>query len=78
MLGGGGARGIAHLGIIRALQEAGIAVDVVGGMSIGSFVGALMAGFHDDWLMVKMTTFPSSFQCVTYPRLALYCYLLIV
>jgi len=41
VLGGGGARGIAHLGVIRALEEAGIPIDVVGGTSIGAFVGAL-------------------------------------
>ncbi|KAI5848150.1 hypothetical protein BZA05DRAFT_404571 [Tricharina praecox] len=41
VLGGGGARGIAHLGVIRALEEAGIPIDVVGGTSIGAFIGAL-------------------------------------
>ncbi|KAI9708272.1 MAG: phosphatidylcholine and lysophosphatidylcholine phospholipase [Chrysothrix sp. TS-e1954] len=43
VLGGGGARGIAHIGIIRALEEAGIPIDLVGGTSIGAFVGALYA-----------------------------------
>ena len=43
VLGGGGARGIAHVGIIRALEEAGIPIDVIGGTSIGSFIGALYA-----------------------------------
>ncbi|KAK4991112.1 phosphatidylcholine and lysophosphatidylcholine phospholipase [Elasticomyces elasticus] len=43
VLGGGGARGIAHVGIIRALEEAGIPIDMVGGTSIGSFIGALYA-----------------------------------
>lgn len=33
VLGGGGARGIAHVGIIRALEEAGIPIDIVGGTS---------------------------------------------
>ncbi|KAI5782759.1 hypothetical protein EDC01DRAFT_664844 [Geopyxis carbonaria] len=41
VLGGGGARGISHLGVIRALEEAGIPIDIVGGTSIGAFVGAL-------------------------------------
>ncbi|HYN40234.1 MAG TPA: cyclic nucleotide-binding and patatin-like phospholipase domain-containing protein, partial [Thermoanaerobaculia bacterium] len=35
VLGGGGARGIAHVGVIRAIEEAGIAVDLVGGASMG-------------------------------------------
>jgi lysophospholipid hydrolase len=43
VLGGGGARGIAHIGVIRALEEAGIPIDLVGGTSIGAFIGALYA-----------------------------------
>jgi lysophospholipid hydrolase len=43
VLGGGGARGIAHVGIIRALEEAGIPIDIIGGTSIGAFIGALYA-----------------------------------
>jgi len=38
VLGGGGGRGFAHLGVIRALEELGIAVDMVGGASIGAAV----------------------------------------
>ncbi|HVL50630.1 MAG TPA: cyclic nucleotide-binding and patatin-like phospholipase domain-containing protein [Actinomycetota bacterium] len=43
VLGGGGAMGFAHLGVIRALDEAGIAIDIVGGTSIGAVMGALFA-----------------------------------
>lgn len=43
VLGGGGARGIAQVGVIRALEEAGIPIDIVGGTSIGAFIGALYA-----------------------------------
>lgn len=43
VLGGGGARGIAHIGIIQALEEAGVRIDAVGGTSMGAFVGALYA-----------------------------------
>ncbi|KAL4914392.1 hypothetical protein BDW62DRAFT_190474 [Aspergillus aurantiobrunneus] len=43
VLGGGGARGIAHVGVIKALEEAGIPVDIVGGTSIGAFIGGLYA-----------------------------------
>ena len=39
-LGGGGARGFAHLGVIRAMQELGLPIDYVGGTSMGS----IMAG----------------------------------
>ncbi|CAB4407418.1 unnamed protein product [Rhizophagus irregularis] len=39
VLGGGGARGISHIGVIKALEEAGIPIDMIGGTSIGSFIG---------------------------------------
>jgi predicted acylesterase/phospholipase RssA len=48
VLGGGGARGFAHIGVIRALEEAGIPIDRVGGTSMG----AVMAGLYArgiDW-----------------------------
>lgn len=47
VLGGGGARGIAQIGIIRAMEEAGIPIDLVGGTSIGAFIGALYARHAD-------------------------------
>lgn len=47
VLGGGGARGAAHLGMIRSIVEAGIPIDKVGGVSIGAFMGALW-GAHRD------------------------------
>lgn len=47
VLGGGGARGISHVGVIRALEEAGIPIDMIGGTSIGSFVGGLYAREND-------------------------------
>ena len=43
VLGGGGARGFAHLGVWRALVELGVHVDVIGGSSIGATLGAGMA-----------------------------------
>ncbi|XP_028628610.1 patatin-like phospholipase domain-containing protein 7 isoform X1 [Grammomys surdaster] len=43
VLGGGGARGCAQVGILRALAECGIPVDIIGGTSIGAFMGALFA-----------------------------------
>lgn len=41
VLGGGGARGAAHVGMLKSIQEAGIPIDMVGGVSIGAFMGAL-------------------------------------
>jgi NTE family protein len=43
VLAGGGARGFAHLGVMRALHERGIEVDCVGGTSIGGVMAALAA-----------------------------------
>lgn len=46
-LSGGGARGMVHVGVLQALQEAGIPVDEVSGTSAGSIVGALYAAGYD-------------------------------
>jgi len=43
VLSGGGARGFAHFGVLRALDEANIPIDIIGGVSAGSFVAALYA-----------------------------------
>jgi NTE family protein len=43
VLAGGGARGFAHLGVFKALQEHGVEVDFVGGTSIGAAMAALVA-----------------------------------
>lgn len=43
VLAGGGARGLAHLGVYRALRERGVEVDYVGGTSIGAVMAALVA-----------------------------------
>jgi NTE family protein len=40
VLGSGGARGLAHIGVIRVLEREGIGIDVVAGSSIGALVGA--------------------------------------
>ena len=47
-LGGGAARGWAHIGVIRALEEAGIRPDVVCGTSMGALVGAAYAAGELD------------------------------
>jgi predicted acylesterase/phospholipase RssA/CRP-like cAMP-binding protein len=54
VLGGGGARGLAHLGVIRALEEAGVPIDVVGGTSIGAIVAGLCARGLDDAERVRI------------------------
>jgi NTE family protein len=48
-LGGGGARGMAHIGVIRALEELNIPIDYIAGTSMGSIVGGLYAcGYTPD------------------------------
>ena len=43
VLGGGGARGLAHVGVIRAIQEIGIPIDAIGGTSMGAIIAGLYA-----------------------------------
>lgn len=43
VLGGGGARGYAHIGVVRALEETGVPIDMVGGTSMGALIGAGVA-----------------------------------
>lgn len=57
VLGGGGARGAAHIGMIKAIQEAGIPIDMVGGVSIGAFMGAVWCSERD---IIGMTRKASS------------------
>jgi NTE family protein len=52
-LGGGFARGFAHVGVLQALAAHGIAVDLLAGTSVGSLVGALYCAGLDPWLMEK-------------------------
>lgn len=51
-LGGGGARGLAHIGALKALQEAEIPVDCIAGTSVGSVIGTLLALGY-DWQRMK-------------------------
>jgi NTE family protein len=47
VLSGGGARGFAHIGVVRALRELGLPIDAIGGTSIGAIVGAGTASGWD-------------------------------
>lgn len=48
VLAGGGARGFAHLGVIRALHESGVAIDAVGGASFGALTATGLARGMSD------------------------------
>lgn len=43
VLSGGGAKGLAHIGVLKVLEEAGVRVDYIGGTSMGAIVGAMYA-----------------------------------
>src|SRR5690606_26317131 len=47
VLSGGGAKGLAHIGVLKVLEEAGVRVDYIGGTSMGAIVGALYAAGYD-------------------------------
>jgi NTE family protein len=53
-LGGGAARGFAHIGVIKALESQGIDADVVVGTSAGSVVGALYAAGNSGFMLQKI------------------------
>jgi NTE family protein len=51
VLSGGGAKGFAHIAVLKVLEEAGVRVDYIGGTSMGAIVGALYAsGYTADQL----------------------------
>jgi NTE family protein/lysophospholipid hydrolase len=58
-LGGGGARGWAHIGAIRALEEAGFEADRVGGASMGAIIAA---GYACDWSVEQMNQLAVQFS----------------
>jgi NTE family protein len=43
VLSGGGAKGLAHIGVLKVLEEAGVPIDYIGGTSMGSIIGGLYA-----------------------------------
>jgi NTE family protein len=54
VLSGGGARGFAHLGVIKALREASVPIDFVGGASIGAIIAAGVAmGWSDEEMKLR-------------------------
>lgn len=70
VLSGGGARGFAHLGVMQALNEAGIYPDVISGTSAGAIAGVLYADGHSPREILKMLNGGSrlDFMRPTLPR----------
>lgn len=54
VMSGGGARGLAHIGVIKALEENNVPIDYVAGTSMGAIVGALYAMGHTPDEMISM------------------------
>lgn len=51
VLSGGGAKGLAHIGVLKAIEEAGLEVDYIAGSSMGAIIGGLYAmGYSPDFL----------------------------
>lgn len=64
---GGGARGFAHVGVIRAIEEAGIPIDMVGGTSMGALIGGgLAAGMRYEQLEQVCRVFASPGKILDY------------
>lgn len=73
-LGGGGARGLAHIGVLRAFRELSIPVDVIGGTSMGSIIAAQYAmGLSPDEMVDLNRRLAASrpFGDFTFPMFAL-------
>ena len=61
VLGGGGARGLAHIGVLQSLQAYGIPIDIIVGSSIGAMIGAIYAQHPDaDFVEKKYREFLAS------------------
>lgn len=56
VLSGGGAKGFAHIGALRVIEEAGIPIDFIAGTSMGSIVGGLYAVGYDPDMLQKLCT----------------------
>ena len=65
-LSGGGAKGFAHIGVFRLLEECGLKPDIIVGTSVGSLMGALFAdGYTSDEIkeLLPDVSFPNSPSC---------------
>ncbi len=72
VLGGGGARGFAHIGVIKALEELGIAVDLVGGTSMGAIIAGLCAqGLDSAQILRRCRRYAGAQLDFTFPAVSL-------
>jgi predicted acylesterase/phospholipase RssA/CRP-like cAMP-binding protein len=72
VLGGGGAKGFAHVGVLRALEEMGIAVDLIGGNSMGALIAAQFAcGVPLPEIISRTRTFARGGERPTLPLISI-------
>jgi predicted acylesterase/phospholipase RssA/CRP-like cAMP-binding protein len=72
VLGGGGARGFAHLGVLKALEQAEIPIDLIGGNSMGALIGAQYAcGYSLDEIRQRTQRFATGGEWPTVPVISL-------
>jgi len=72
-LGGGGARGLAHIGVLKVLEEEGLKADFVAGTSVGSLIGALYCcgyAWRELYELARSTDW-HDLVTITVPRLGL-------
>jgi len=79
VLGGGGTRGWAHLGAIKALHEEKIPIDIIGGTSVGAIVGACYAlneSYDDTYkrfhTIIETSRHSVSWRSLTWPVISLF------
>jgi NTE family protein len=65
-LSGGGLRGIAHIGVIRAFEEAGVKADIISGTSAGSIIGALYAADFDSERMLDFVRKSNIYKSISF------------
>ena len=72
VLGGGGARGFAHIGVLKAFKEKGIPIDIVGGNSMGAVIGACyVLGIPLDEIHLLILGLSKGGMKLTFPLIAL-------
>ena len=54
VLSGGGAKGFAHIGVLKVIEEAGLPIDYIGGTSMGSIIGGLYAMGYSPETMTQL------------------------
>ncbi|MBU2880446.1 patatin-like phospholipase family protein [Psychrosphaera sp. B3R10] len=72
VLGGGGARGFAHLGVLRAFEESNIPIDLIGGNSMGALIGACyVSGMPRESIHKEILRYSKGGMKLTFPLVAL-------